>query len=71
MSTDNFYLDLNGDAIELFDEVDVPEPNDTDIHNFSFTGMVDSFRNGYVVVVDADGDCFEIEPERLELSKEL
>jgi len=67
MSTNNFYLDMNGNAIDLFDEVDVPSPNDSDIHNFEFTGLVDGFRNGNVLVVDGDCDVFEIEPERLEL----
>lgn len=67
MSTDNFYLDMNGKAIETFDDVLVPEPNDSDIHNFEFQGMVDGFRHGNVIVVDGDGDAFEVEPERLEV----
>ena len=67
MSNDNFYLDMNGTPIRMFDEVDVPEPKEDDLHNFEFTGMVDGFRNGNVVVVDGDGDSFEIETERLEI----
>jgi len=69
MSNDNFYLDVNGTPIEKFDEVEVPEPNDTDIHNNEFTGMVDDFRNGNVVVVDQECNFYEIEPERLEVLK--
>ena len=69
MSNDNFYLDVNGTPIEAFDEVDVQAPNDSDIHNHEFTGMVDGFRNGNVVVVDGDCNCFDIEPERLEVLK--
>jgi len=69
MSTDNFYLDVNGKSIQAFDEVEVPEPNDSDIHNNAFTGMVDSFRNGFVVVTDMDCNCYELEPERLEVLK--
>lgn len=69
MSSDNFYLDMNGTAIEAFDEVEAPEPNDTDIHNHAFTGMVDGFRNGNVVVVDGDCNFYEFEPERLEVLK--
>jgi len=69
MSNDSFYLDVNGNAIGAFDEVEVPEPNETDIHNHAFTGMVDDFRNGNVVVVDQDCNFFEIEPERLEVLK--
>jgi len=67
MKTIGDYLDMNGKAITMFDNVIVPEPNETDLHNFEFTGMVDGFRNGNVLVVDGEGDCFEIEPERLEV----
>jgi len=69
MSNENFYLDMNGTPIEAFDEVEVPEPNDSDLHNIDFTGMVDGFRNGNVLVVDGDCNIFEIEPERLEVLK--
>lgn len=69
MSTDNFYLDAHGRAIEKYDEVEVPEPNETDAHNHSFTGMVDGFRNGYVEVSDMDFNVWMIEPERLEVLK--
>ena len=69
MSTDNFYLDMNGETIEAFDNVEAPEPNDTDTHNNSFTGYVDGFRNGLVQVMDDENNCFEIEPERLEVMK--
>jgi hypothetical protein len=69
MSSENFYLDMNGTPIEAFDEVEVPEPNDTDIHNHAFTGYVDDFRNGNVVVVDQECNVYEIEPERLEVLK--
>ena len=67
MKTESDYLDVNGNPINKFDEVIVPEPNESDLHNFEFTGMVDDFRNGNVLVVDGDGDIFEIEPERLEV----
>jgi len=69
MSTDNFYLDAQGKSIEAFDEVEVPEPNNTDMHNHGFTGMVDGFRNGFVVVTDMDCNSYELEPERLEVLK--
>lgn len=69
MKTESDYLDMYGKAILTFDNVLVPEPNDTDLHNFEFTGMVDGFRNGNVIVVDGNGDCFEIEPERLEIEE--
>lgn len=67
MKTTGDYLDMNGTAIQTFDNVIVPDPKEGDLHNFEFTGMVDGFRNGNVIVVDGDNDYFEIEPERLEI----
>ena len=52
---------------EIGDSVEVPDPNDSDIHNHSFVGTIVDFRNGNAVVEDGDGDCFEIEVERLTL----
>ncbi|WP_259071298.1 hypothetical protein HDF24_04485 [Mucilaginibacter sp. X4EP1] len=45
----------------------VPEPNGTDIHMHEFSGYIKSFRGDNAIVEDADGDCFEIEIERLTL----
>ena len=53
---------------EIGDSVEVPDPNDSDIHNHSFVGTIVNFRNGNAVVEDGDGDCFEIEIERLTLA---
>jgi hypothetical protein len=54
---------------EIGDSVEVPDPDDSDIHNHSFVGVIKNFRNGNAVVEDGDGDCFEIEMERLTLLK--
>lgn len=62
--------DKNGVLIEKGMDVDVPAPNETDIHNFDFRGYVDGFRNGNVLVLDGDGDYFEIAPERLEVAND-
>ena len=59
--------DKNGVTIEKMDTVNVPEPDSTDIHIHEFTGMVVGERNGNIIVEDGDGDCFEIEPERLDV----
>jgi hypothetical protein len=59
------YLDLNGEVLEVGDEVEVPYPDDTDIHSQEFNGVIDSFRGEYVVVVDSDDEYFDIEPNRL------
>ena len=60
-------LDKNGTEIKIGSTVNVPEPNDTDVHLYEFTGTVTGFRSGNVTVEDGDGDFFEIEPERLEV----
>ena len=52
-------------GFEIGDEVEVPEPNETDIHNHSFVGTIAEFRGDNAIVEDGDGDCFEIEVERL------
>ena len=56
-------------SIQEGDFVLVPEPNNTDIHNHEFTGEVISISNGIATVEDGDGDCFDIEIERLKLEK--
>jgi len=63
--------DKNGKVINIGDSVQVPEPNDTDIHNFEFVGTVaDIYDDGTVGVIDQENDFFEIEAERLEIVKD-
>ena len=62
--------DLNGNIIEIGNTVIVPEPNGTDIHTNGFVGNVEGFRGENVLVLDGEGDTFEIEPERLEIQDE-
>lgn len=59
-------LDKNGIEIKIGAVIEVPEPDETDAHSHSFQGYVDGFRHGCVIVMDGDGDAFEVEPERLE-----
>ena len=52
------------------DSVEVPEPDSSDIHNHSFVGTIIAFKgqfsdDKYAVVEDMDGNCFDIELERL------
>jgi hypothetical protein len=62
------YLDKNGRQIHVDYQVLVPEPNETDIHHFEFTGFVeDILDNGNAIVCDNDGEFYEIECERLEV----
>lgn len=58
--------DIKGNEIEIGMNVEVPYPNETDdIHNHSFVGTAIRYHGDYIVVEDQDGDCFDIEPERL------
>jgi hypothetical protein len=57
--------DSKGNEITAGDEVLVPDPISGDIHVHSFSGAVEGYHDKYVVVSDGDGDCFDIEPERL------
>ena len=57
--------DAHGTLIQEDDEVEVPEPIIGDMHVYAFTGRVDSFRQGMVVVIDQDDDAYEIEPWRI------
>ncbi len=59
--------DKNGKRILKDAMVLVPEPNGTDIHSHSFEGTAIQLRNNNVIVEDSEGDCFEIEPYRLEV----
>lgn len=44
----------------------VPDPIESDIHNHEFLGVVVGIKGEYATVEDGDGDCFDIEIERLE-----
>lgn len=60
-------IDKNGKSISKGDTVNVPSPTEEDNWNHEFTGHVEAFDEDYVVVMDGDGDCFSVEPERLEI----
>lgn len=59
--------DKNG--VELIEGVSVlvPSPNETDVHTNEFVGNVVHIGNQYVTVEDMEGDCFDIEAERVEV----
>ena len=57
--------DKNGFEIKMGDTVLVPDPTNDDLWLHSFAGQVNSFRGNLVCVVDGDGDCWDVEPERL------
>ena len=62
-------LDKKGFLLEAGQEVNVPNPNDSDIHHHSFIGYVTDVLEdrGTAIVEDQDSDFFEIETDRLEI----
>lgn len=60
---------LNEADFLVGETVIVPGPNESDIHNHSFEGVVTSVDNGIATVVDGEGERFEIETERLEMEE--
>jgi hypothetical protein len=63
--------DINGKKIKVNQDVLVPDPSSKfgDMWQHSFQGVVDTIREdcGLVTVVDGDGDCWDVEPDRLEV----
>ena len=62
------FLDKNGDVLIVGDSVDVPSPTNDDQWNFEFNGVIIEFNDDYCIVEDGDGNCWCVEPERLELN---
>lgn len=54
--------------INVGDFVQVPEPNETDIHVHEFQGTVVSIDKDLATVEDSEGDCFQIETDRLTIT---
>lgn len=50
---------------DLGDEVVVPDPNDDDLHQHSFVGTIKDIKDDIATVEDGDGDCWDIEIDRL------
>jgi hypothetical protein len=66
--------DVNGEKIEFFSTVIMPDPNGTDDHwkygGFSAT-VIDTKNDGELITVeDSDGDFFDVEPNRVEVVKD-
>ena len=62
------YLDKNSEKLYVGAIVDVPTPTIEDQWDFEFEGQIIGFYIDYCIVEDGDGDCWAVEPERLELS---
>lgn len=57
-------------ALTIGDEVNVPSPNQDEVHNNEFTGEIvnikqDSDGTLYASIVDMDGDFFDVNLDRL------
>ena len=61
----NQLTDSNEILIDLLETVLVPAPMPSDLYKKSFIGTVVGFLESYVTVEDQDGNCFDIEPDRL------
>mgnify|MGYP003420234539 FL=1 len=60
----------NGESLSIGLSVEVGDPLEDEIHNHGFSGTVDGFRNGNVVVADMDGEFFEVSPSNVSLLDE-
>ena len=63
------FLDKNGEVLFVGVGVEVPPPTSEDNWNFEFNGTIIEFdcTDNYCIVEDMDGNCWCVEPERLEL----
>ena len=62
-------LDRKGNLLEVGQDVNVPDPNDSDMHHHSFIGYVTDVLEdrGTAIIEDQCSDFYEIETERLEI----
>jgi hypothetical protein len=59
--------DQNNKKIQMGDSVEVPDPEDpiAEGYDYSFIGTVVDLRDKHVTVEDGDGDCFDIDADKL------
>ncbi len=57
-------IQIGDEILEIGNEIEAPEPNDTDSYTHSFVGTIVGFKEGYVQVSDCDDNVFDIERER-------
>lgn len=62
------YQDKNGRTLLNKDLVLVPAPTKDDLHSHEFEGTIVGFRVDLAQVEDQEGNVFEIETNKLELS---
>lgn len=54
---------------KINDVVLVSDPREGDLFNHSFSGMILKLKENTVVVEDADGDCYELDYDQIEISE--
>lgn len=54
---------------KINDVVLVSDPREGDLFNHSFIGMILELKENTVVVEDADGDCYELDYDQIEISE--
>jgi hypothetical protein len=61
-------VDCRRIALEVGDDVNVPDPKVKyeDAWQHSFAGHIEAIKGTWLVVQDQDGDCWSIEPHRVE-----
>ena len=64
-------IDLKCNLLEKGQQVNVPEPNSSDMHHHAFIGtIIDILEDrGTAIVEDQCGDVFEVEGDRLEINE--
>jgi hypothetical protein len=65
-------LDKTGNLLEKYQDVEVGEPNRTDMHQHSFVGtVIDVLESrGTVVVEDQCGEAFEVDADNVEIRED-
>jgi len=60
-------IDKNGNLLEKFQQVEVGEPNRTDMHQHSFMGTVIDVLDsrGTAIVEDQCGEAFEVDVDNV------
>lgn len=63
----DIFYDKSDNVLNVGATVEVGEPMGDEVHSHGFTGTIDSFRNGHIVVEDMEGNFFEVSPSNITL----
>ncbi len=67
----NNHLGFDKNGVKIFEgaTVNVPDPNQDDIHEHAFQGTVSGRHEQWISVEDQEGEFYDIEEERLEVQE--